>query len=38
MFGVDNGGMPLYITMQDVFEIILGNPLLNITIIQLWMM
>jgi len=36
LFGVDNGGIPLYIIMQDVFEIIQGNQLLNIAIIQLW--
>jgi len=38
IFGVDNGGIPLYIAMQDVLNIIQGNQLLNITIIQLWMM
>jgi len=36
LFGVDNGGIPLYITMQDVFEIIHGNQILNMTVIQLW--
>jgi len=38
LFGVDNGGIPLYITMQDVFEIIQGNQLLSIAVIQLWIM
>jgi len=38
LFSVGNGGIPLYITMQDVFEIIQGNQLLNIIVIQLWMM
>jgi len=38
LFEVDNGGISLYITMQDVFEIIQGNQLLKITVIQLWMM
>ena len=35
LFGVDNGGIPLYISMQYVFEIIQGNQLLNIVVIQL---
>ena len=38
IFGVDNSGIPLYITMQDFFEIIQDNQLLNIAVIQLWMM
>ena len=38
LFGVHNGAIPLYISMQDFFEIIQGNQLLNITVIQLWMM
>jgi len=38
IFGVNNGGIPLYIAMQDVVEIIQGNFLLNIAVIQLWMM
>ena len=37
IFGVDKGGIPLYISMQDVFEIIQGNQMLNIAVIQLWM-
>jgi len=36
VFGVD--GVPLYISMQDILELIKGNQMLNITIIQLWMM
>jgi len=38
LFGVDNGGIPLYIATQDVFEIIQSNQLLNIAVIHLWMM
>jgi len=38
IFGVDNAGVPLYIAMQDVLEIIQGNQLLNIVVIHLWMM
>jgi len=34
LFGVDNGGIPLYITIHDVFEIVQGNQLLNITVIS----
>ena len=36
IFGVDNGNIQFYIVMHDVFEIIQGNQLLNIAIIQLW--
>ena len=36
IFGVD--GVPLYISMQDILELIQGNQMLNITKIQLWMM
>jgi len=38
MFGVDNAGVPLYISMQDIMEIIQGNQMLNIACIQFWMM
>ena len=36
IFGID--GVPLYITMQDIVELISGSQMLNINIIQLWMM
>jgi len=38
VFGVNNGGMPLYIYMHDIMEIAMGSQILNITVIQLWMM
>jgi len=38
VFGVNNGGMPLYIYMNDIMEIAMGSQMLNITIIQLWIM
>jgi len=38
IFDVDNDNIPLHIAIQDVFEIIQRNRLLNIAIIQLWMM
>jgi len=36
IFGID--GVLLYITMQDIVELISGSQMLNINIIQLWMM
>jgi len=36
IFGID--GIPLYISMQDILEIVGGSQMLNINIIQLWMM
>jgi len=36
IFGVD--GVPLYISMQDILEHVQGTQMLNINIIQLWMM
>jgi len=38
VFGVNNGGMPLYIYMHDIMEMAMGSQMLNITVIQLWMM
>jgi len=38
VFGVNNGGMPLYVYMNDIIEIAMGSQMLNITVIQLWMM
>jgi len=38
IFGVDNSVIPLYIVMQDVFEIIQENQWLNIELILLWIM
>jgi len=38
VFGVKNGGMPLYVYMNDIMEIAMGSHMLNITVIQLWMM
>jgi len=35
VFGVNNGGMPLYVYMSDIMEIAMGSQMLNITIIQL---
>jgi len=36
IFEVD--GVLLYISMQEILELIQGNQMFNITIIQLWMM
>jgi len=36
ILGID--GIPLYISMQDILEIVGGSQMLNINIIQLWMM
>ena len=36
IFGVDNGNIPLYVNMSDLWEIIQGNQMLNIAVIQLW--
>jgi len=36
VFSVENGDIPLYINMSDLWEIIQGNQMLNITVIQLW--
>ena len=36
LFGLD--GVPLYITKPDLTEIIMGNTMLNIFVIQLWAM
>jgi len=38
LFGVDNGNIPLYVSMSDLWEIIQGNQMLNIAVIQLWIM
>jgi len=38
IFGVDNGNIPLYVNMSDLWEIIQGNQMLNIAVIQLWIM
>jgi len=38
VFGVNNSGMSLYVYMNDIMEIIMGSQMLNITVIQLWMM
>jgi len=38
VFGVDNSGIPLYLYMQDLIEIVQGNQMVNIAVIQLWMM
>jgi len=35
VFGVNNGGMPLYVYMNDIMEIPMGSQMLNITVIQL---
>nr|KYP37075.1 hypothetical protein KK1_041756 [Cajanus cajan] len=37
-FGVDSSDVPLYISLPDVLEIVGGNSMLNISIIQLWAM
>jgi len=36
IFGVDNGNIPLYVNMLDLWEIIQGNQMLNIAVI--WIM
>ena len=36
IFGME--GVPLYISMQDILELVGGFQMLNIPIIQLWMM
>jgi len=33
-----NGGMPVYVYMNDIMQIAMGSQMLNITVIQLWMM
>jgi len=38
VFGVNNGGMPLYVYMNDIMEITMGFQMLNTTVIQLLMM
>nr|KYP31942.1 hypothetical protein KK1_047505 [Cajanus cajan] len=38
VFGVDSYNVPLYISLLDALEIIGGNSMLNISIIQLWAM
>jgi len=38
IFGMDNYGVPLYISIQDVLDIIQGNQMINIACFQLWMM
>jgi len=38
VFGVDNGSIPLYLYIQDLIEIMQGNQMVNIAVIQLWMM
>nr|KYP73806.1 hypothetical protein KK1_006462 [Cajanus cajan] len=38
VFGVDSSNVPLYISLPDALEIIEGNSMLNISIIQLWAM
>jgi len=32
---VNNGGMPLYLYMNDIMEIVMGSQMLNIIVIQL---
>nr|KYP42246.1 hypothetical protein KK1_036335 [Cajanus cajan] len=36
VFGVDSSDVPLYIFLPDALEIVGGNSMLNISIIQLW--
>jgi len=36
IFGME--GVPLYISMQDILELVDGSQMLNITIIQFWIM
>jgi len=38
VFGVDNGGIPLYLYMQDIIEVVQGTQMVHIAVIQLWMM
>ena len=38
VFGVPQGHVPLYVTLADCLEIVGGNTMLNISIIQLWCM
>jgi len=38
VFGVDNSDIPLYVHMNDVYEIIQGHQMLNIAVIQLWIL
>uniref|UniRef100_A0A151UI86 DUF8039 domain-containing protein n=1 Tax=Cajanus cajan TaxID=3821 RepID=A0A151UI86_CAJCA len=38
VFGVDSSDVPLYISLPDALEIVGGNSMLNISIIQLWAM
>nr|KYP55860.1 hypothetical protein KK1_002085 [Cajanus cajan] len=38
VFGVDSSDVPLYISLLDALEIVGGNSMLNISIIQLWAM
>nr|KYP38566.1 hypothetical protein KK1_040175 [Cajanus cajan] len=38
VFGVDSSNVPLYISLPDALEIVGGNSILNISIIQLWAM
>jgi len=37
IFGVNNGGMQLYVYMNGIMKIAMGSQMLNITVIQLWM-
>ena len=36
IFGIE--GVPLYISMQDIWELVGGSQMLNINIIQFWIM
>nr|KYP35312.1 hypothetical protein KK1_043655 [Cajanus cajan] len=38
VFGVDSSDVPLYLSLPDALEIVGGNSMLNIYIIQLWAM
>ena len=38
IFGVDNGGIPLYVSIQDIIDVVQGTQMVNIAVIQLWMM
>nr|KYP44665.1 60S ribosomal protein L5 [Cajanus cajan] len=38
VFGVDSSDVPLYISLPDALEIVGGNSMLNISVIQLWAM
>jgi len=35
VFGVNNGGIPLHVYMNDIMEIAMGSQMLNIIVIQL---